>query len=61
MKVYFERVDLEKFGVEELRKMLEIQVQSEKFEGASIIRDIIEDRKKDFGIGKSGDDGVKLL
>ena len=56
MKVCFEKQDLKKFGIEELKKMLEIQVQSEKFEGASVIRDIIGDRKKDFGIGKSEDD-----
>ena len=37
--------------------MLEIQVNIERFEGASVIRDIIEERKKSYGIGKNDNDG----
>ena len=50
--VHFDKKELVHFSLEELRKMMEIQVHSEKFEGASMIRDIIEQRKMDFGIGQ---------
>jgi len=60
MKVCFEKKDLDKFSVEELRKMLEIQISIERFEGASVIRDVIEERKKSYGIGESNDDDGEL-
>ena len=61
MKVCFEKKDLEKFSVEELMKMLEIQISLERFEGASVIRDVIEDRKKVYGIGESNSDDDEEL
>jgi len=60
MKVCFEKKDLDKFSVEELRKMLEIQINIERFEGASVIRDVIEERKRSYGIGQSDDDDGEL-
>lgn len=60
MKVCFEKKDLDKFGVEELIKMLEIQISIERFEGASVIRDVIEERKKVYGIGESDGDDEEL-
>jgi len=60
MKVCFEKKDLGKFSVEELRKMLEIQIGIERFEGASVIRDIIEERKKSYGIGETDSDDGEL-
>lgn len=58
--VTFDRNELIKFNLEELRKMLEIQIQSEKFEGAALIRDVVEQRKKDFGIGYENNDDTEL-
>lgn len=59
--VIFDKRELENFNLEELKKMINIQIKSEKFEGASLIRDIIEERKKEFGIGNSSDDNAELL
>ena len=59
--VTFDKREIENFSLEELKKMINIQIKSEKFEGASLIRDIIEERKKEFGIGNSSDDNAELL
>ena len=59
--VCFEKNELENFNIEELRKILDILIKNEKFEGASIIRDIIEQRKKDFGIGQSNGNNAEIL
>jgi protein-arginine kinase activator protein McsA len=59
--VTFDKRELENFSLEELKKMINIQIKSEKFEGASLIRDIIEERKKEFGIGNGSDDNAELL
>jgi len=56
MKVCFEKKDLVNFDIDELRKMLDIQIHSERFEGASVIRDIIKERKKSHGMGDSNND-----
>lgn len=45
MDVYFNKIELETFNYKELKKMLLIQIKSEKFEGAAIIRDILNKRK----------------
>jgi protein-arginine kinase activator protein McsA len=43
--VIFDRKDLGAFDIEMLRKMMMIQIESEKYEGAAIIRDEIEVKK----------------
>lgn len=50
MKVIFDNNDIKEFNLDELKKMLNIQIKTEKFEGAALIRDEIERRKKDFGV-----------
>jgi len=61
--VIFEKKELHEFNLDELKKMLNIQIKYEKFEGAASIRDEIEYRKKGFGISNSDndDDETELL
>lgn len=53
--VTFDKDELKIFSLDELNKMLDIQIKSDKFEGAVLIRDIINERKKNFGIDSSDD------
>ena len=43
--IVFDKKDLESFDIEILRKMMVIQIESEKYEGAAVIRDEIEKKK----------------
>lgn len=60
MEIIFEKEDLKDFELGELRKMMQIQIETERFEGAALIRDIIEGRKKDFGIINNSDSDIEL-
>jgi protein-arginine kinase activator protein McsA len=48
--------DLLKFDIIELKKLLEILIQSEKFEYASVIKNEINKRKKYYNIAADLDD-----
>lgn len=55
--VTFKKEELELFDFDQLKLMLKIQINSEKYEGASIIRDEIERKKKIlFGDPEQNDD-----
>lgn len=63
MEIIFDREDLKEFDLTELRKMMQVQVNSERFEGAALIRDVIEDRKRGYGLlpDDSGDDEAEEI
>jgi len=44
MEISFNKTEIDKFSITVLEKMLNIQILSEKFEGAALIRDIIKNR-----------------
>lgn len=46
--IYIEIKDLDKFNLYELNKILNIQIQNQNFENASLIRDFIENKKNIF-------------
>jgi len=60
MKVYFDEIDLQEFNYKELCKMLEIQIHTEKYEGAGIIRDIINSKKKICGDYSDNNNNLEL-
>jgi len=53
--VRFNRKDLEDLDIDILKKLMFIQVESEKYEGAAIIRDEIEKKKRKFLDQDQGD------
>jgi len=54
--------DISKFDIIELKKILDILIQSEKFEFASVIKNEINKRKKYYNIDNNDlDDDSELL